>query len=262
MDYFGETIGLYKCLNCGHGHHDHFYLKSQISDVYKLDYAEDYLSSEKTLFQQRQIQYSLDVELLLKNLKFGAVRVLDYGCSSGGYLDAMPAEWEKSGFEVNSFHIKYLRKYKKYITVYDDLRLINDQYDVITMRGVIEHIQDHAELIEFLKRHLAPGGFLYISATPDFSSVCSALYKNQWSQVACPEHVHQFSSTSLSLLLARAGLIMRALYHPYMDTPYAEWIQDKQYFINNFIKIREDSSIEIDAMHAFAGNMMSVLYES
>jgi SAM-dependent methyltransferase len=260
-DFFGEPVCLFKCLNCGHGMHDRQYTAAQFSEIYRADYAADYLVKENALYQQRQVQYALDVELLLECRKFGSVRVLDYGCSSGGYLDAMPSEWDKSGFEVNPYHIKYVRENKTHITVFDNVAEIDCQFDLITMRGVIEHIPDHTELITFLGRHLAPDGAVFITATPDISSVCATLYKGKWSQVVCPEHIHQFSSTSLSILLARAGLVLRSLNHPYIETPYADWEKDKLCFSNNFLMLSHDSNADIAPIHAFAGNMISALYE-
>jgi 2-polyprenyl-3-methyl-5-hydroxy-6-metoxy-1,4-benzoquinol methylase len=260
-DFFGAPTWLYKCINCGHGSHDRQYTTQQFNEIYRADYAADYLVKEKALYQKRQVQYSQDIELLLTCRKFSAVRVLDYGCSSGGYLDAMPAEWEKAGYEVNPFHIDHLRENKKHIAVFDRVDAIDRQFDLITMRGVIEHIPDHTELIAFLGSHLVPSGSVFITATPDISSVCATLYKSQWNQVVCPEHIHQFSSTSLSILLAKAGLVLRSLNHPYMDTPYANWRQDKEQFAENFRHLNQCSEAAITPKHAFAGNMISALYE-
>lgn len=173
----------------------------------------------------------------------------------------MPSKWDKSGFEVNQYHVKYIRENKKHITVFDNVAEIDRQFDLITLRGVIEHIPDHTELITFIRRHLAVGGAVFISATPDISSVCATLYKSKWNQVVCPEHIHQFSSTSLSILLAHAGLVLRSLNHPYMGTPYADWEKDKLCFSNNFLMLQNDPNAEIAPLHAFAGNMISSFYE-
>ena len=260
-DFFGDAVSLYKCINCGHGSHDRQYTPEQFSEIYRADYAAEYLVKEKALYQQRQLQYGLDVGHLLTCRSFDSVSVLDYGCSSGGYLDAMPGQWQKWGFEVNPFHIQFIRENKKHITVFDKVESIERQFDVITLRGVIEHIPDHTELIEFLDKHLAPDGSVFITATPDSSSVSATLYKSQWNQVVCPEHIHQFSATSLSLLLARAGLVLRSLSHPYMDTPYANWAKDKQQFADNFRALQKDTGAAIQPTHAFPGNMITALYE-
>ena len=257
-DFFGDYVFLYKCINCGHGSHKHKYTSAQFAEIYKADYASDYLVKEKALYNQRQVQYKLDIDLLMNNRNFSAIKVLDYGCSSGGYLDAMPIDWKKSGFEVNPFHIKYLGENKKNITVFDNIELIDCKFDLITMRGVIEHIPVHSELIAFLKNHLTPGGVLFITATPDFSSACASLYKSKWNQVICPEHIHQFSSSSLSILLARAGLVLQSLNHSYIDTPYAEWDKDKAHFLNNFMKI-DSKGISPKATNKFSTFTMNSL---
>jgi 2-polyprenyl-3-methyl-5-hydroxy-6-metoxy-1,4-benzoquinol methylase len=260
-DSYGEIVCLFKCINCGHGSHDRQYTAAQLTEIYQADYATDYLVKENASFKQRQVQYALDVKLLLECRKFGPIKVLDYGCSSGGYLDAMPSNWDKSGFEVNPNHIKYLRENKTHITVYKSVSALDRQFDLITMRGVIEHIPDHTELITFLVQHLVRGGAVFITATPDFQSVCATLYKSRWNQVVCPEHIQQFSSTSLSILLARAGLVLCSLNHPYMGTPYAEWDKDKLCFADNFLVLQKDPNSDIAPKHAFTGNMISALYE-
>lgn len=38
-DFFGETVCLFKCINCGHGMHDRQYSAAQFSEIYRADYA-------------------------------------------------------------------------------------------------------------------------------------------------------------------------------------------------------------------------------
>lgn len=261
QDFFGQETTLYKCINCGHGFHGNLYSEAQFQDMYKSQYAEDYISVQSESFQQRQIQYQQDVDLLLANEKFESPRVLDFGCSSGLYLQAMPDHWDKSGFEVNPIHLAHLQKNHKQIKVYSELSLIQGKFDLITLRGVIEHLPDHSQLLGFIDKHLAPGGCIYISATPDFSSPCATLYKNQWNQLFCPEHIHQFTPASLSILLARCGLAMRGLHHPYLSTPYADWQKDSRLFLNAFKKSSDLQPQKI-SKHAFCGNMMSAIFRT
>ena len=263
-DYFSETVSLFKCINCGHGFYSKPYTTEQLKELYQESYAENYLNQDITLNKQRHLQYSLDVELLLKISKLdkdSKIKVLDYGCSSGSYLDAMPALWSKSGFEVNPFHINYLRTNKPNIEVFNDLECIDGGLDLVTMRGVIEHIPVYGEVIDFLNKRLKLGATLFISATPDFSSVCASLYKEHWNQVCCPVHIHQFTATSLSLLFAQAGFVLEALHHPYQDTPYADWVNDSNDFIFNFKNSSNQAESSPKRMrHAFPGNMMSLLF--
>ena len=172
----------------------------------------------------------------------------------------MPAKWDKVGCEVNPFHIDYLATKKTNIRVFSSLDLINESFDLITMRGVIEHIPTHAQVIDFFNKHLQLGGSLYICATPDFSSICASLYKEECNQICCPVHINQFSVASLSTLLINAGLALRSLSHPYEDTPYANWPQDGQDFIDYFHNSDTQNISSLAKKHAFPGNMMSALY--
>jgi SAM-dependent methyltransferase len=257
-DFFGEIVSVYKCINCGHGAYNNIYTEEQFSEIYRENYADNYLLEEGVLYEQRQIQYKLDVSLLLANRTFKDVRVLDYGCSSGAYLDAMPETWIKTGYEVNPYHINYLKN-KGNIQVFNSLEDIDGSFDLITLRGVIEHIPDHSKLVNLLSHHLAPGGAVYITATPDFSSTCAVIYKSQWNQVSCPEHIHCFTPASLSILLLRAGMALHSLNHPYIDTPYANWSSDKNKFFNNYHNLQNYHGAV--TAHAFPGNMISALYE-
>lgn len=255
-DFFGHDIQLAKCLNCGHGFHAHAYVSEQFDKMYAAQYARDYLTNETESFQQRQIQYSQDIDLLLESETTRPHRVLDFGCSSGFYLQAMPSEWKKSGLEVNPVHVAHLREKFPSFSIYSDLEDVKETFDLITLRGVIEHIPDHSTLIGFIREHLETDGLLYISATPDFSSACAALYHESWNQISCPEHIHQFTSASLCLLLARAGLVLRSLHHPYLGTPYANWEKDSRCFLD-----AAAGNASINGRHASCGNMMSAIFK-
>ena len=206
----------------------------------------------------------------MQDLKFfrgsiqGDLKVLDLGCSSGEYLDAMPSTWIKFGYEVNPELIKHLVSNRPEYRIINSLSATDEKFDLITLRGVIEHIPDHHELLEFLNRNLLIGGKLFISATPDFNSPCAMLYAENWNQIVAPEHIHQFTPASLQVLLKRAGLVMKALEHPYMGTPYENWTQNKSAFMTNVALIDNpllEKSENDSFRHPFPGNMMSVIFE-
>ena len=139
---------------------------------------------------------------------------------------------------------------------------IEDKYDLVTMRGGIEHVGDHRNLISFLDRQLKIGGHLYICATPDFASPGAIIYKEYWGQIASPEHIHQFTPASLQILLSKANLVMKELHHPYIGTPYENWESDKLVFLENLeLENSTKSSSAERFKHAFPGNMMSVIFE-
>lgn len=235
---------------------------SQFNSIYGVDYAADYLDSTDTHLQRRAL-YVLDLNVLIEFVS-KEISVMDYGCSSGEYLDAMPETWIKSGYEVNKELTSILKSTRAKYSIFGEVSEIEGCFDLITMRGVIEHIPDHKNLIEFLNEQLKIGGLLYISATPDFSSPCAVQYKSNWGQIVAPEHIHQFTPASLQILLSASGLVMKALYHPYLGTPYENWESDsKLYLYNNVHEKKSDfSSKESDPYrHPFPGNMMSIVFQ-
>jgi 2-polyprenyl-3-methyl-5-hydroxy-6-metoxy-1,4-benzoquinol methylase len=261
LDFFGNPVALYKCIRCGHGSHDFEYSVNDFKNLYREAYAASYIESSDEIYLKRQIQYKLDVKYLTQFHDANKLpRVLDYGCSSGNFLDAMPVDWIKVGYEVNPSHIAHIKLNKPSIKIFDQISNIDGKFDLIVMRGVIEHIQNHNNLIDFLFEKIVVGGGLFISATPDFSSFPASFYKDGWSQVKCPEHIHQFTSTSLTFLLAKAGLVLKCLAHPYVETPYANWEKDSRSFLSNVTK--EDAHEYLsETSHAFPGNMMTAYFE-
>ncbi len=260
-DIFGKNVNIYKCINCGHGFHKEKYSENQYKNIYAKDYAKSYIGSKiDKAFNLRLKQYRQDTHNLLRIIKNKKLSVLDYGCSTGNYLSTMPNGWSKHGFEINKTEIEYIKKNKKNIKIYEDVSKINKKFDIITMRGVIEHIQDHKNLLYFLKNRIKKNGFLYISATPDFSSPAATLYQNYWNQTICPQHIHQFSTSSLSLMLAKSGLVMLDMQHRYYETPYASWKLDKNIFLKNFELIKKGQKPK-NTSHAFPGTMISALFQ-
>lgn len=259
-DLFSGTIKIYKCRDCGHGSYQKKFSSQQFNSIYQVEYAQDYLDMSEP-HELRKVQYKLDLELLGKLID-GDLNVLDIGCSSGGFLDAMPGNWTKNGQEVNPELIKHLTLARPEYKVFRELSEIRGEFDLITMRGVIEHIEEHSALISFLSGHLKPSGHLYICATPDFTSPAAIIYKQHWGQIVTPEHIHQFTPASLQILLSQAKLVLKELHHPYLGTPYENWGKDKRFFLEN-LEIEKSALISSvnQFTHAFPGNMMSVIFE-
>jgi SAM-dependent methyltransferase len=261
-DIFNNEVEIMKCKNCGHGSYHHAWTQSDFDEIYGSEYARDYLDLTETHNQRRE-QYVQDLALLQDFLP-QKLRVLDFGCSSGEYLDSMPDNWEKSGFEVNPKLVFILKSTRPRYSIYNKVNEIEGEFNLITLRGVIEHIPEHTSLTELIKKRLQAGGLLYISATPDFSSPCATEYKDGWGQIVAPEHIHQFTPASLQILLSTCGLVMKSLYHPYMGTPYENWKSDSQLYLSNIrgsLPFGHSTKAVKPQKHPFPGNMMSAIFE-
>lgn len=249
----GNKVKLFKCISCGHGFYPHS--KIELLPLYDEDYSKDYLDTKSKTFMQRHIQYLKDVELLLKMVNSKRnLKVLDIGCSQGLFLKSMPNNWNKYGLEVNPTYHKILENSK--IGIFSNYKDIKMKFDLITMRGVIEHIADHKELIAFLKTHIKSGGGLFISSTPDFNSPASVILGKYWSQIQFPEHIHQFTSASLQILLLKANLVLREIHYPYLDTAYSNFKVDKKKMLDT----KKKKLTEKNTKFPFPGNMISAYF--
>jgi hypothetical protein len=94
-DLFDRKVLLMKCKNCGHGSYRNTWTQSHFDQIYWDEYAKDYLDFTDT-HNQRRLQYVQDL-ILLKEFLPENLKILDFGCSSGEYLDSMPDSRDKSG---------------------------------------------------------------------------------------------------------------------------------------------------------------------
>lgn len=259
---------IYKCTFCGHGfYHPGVKSKKDLLEYYNEEYAKSYNPEiENEEFMLRKQQYAKDVNMLSKFFNRLDIKVLDFGCSTGQFLLQMPEEWDKSGYEINKFEIDFIRKNYPKLKVFDSLDNLKtlkenkEKFDLVTFRGVIEHFFDFDEIFTLLSSLVNKSGNVFVCATPDFNSPCAQLYKSKWNQIVTPIHYHQFTSASLSLLFAKYGFSLKSLRHPYLDTPYENFAEDSRKYLKNVKNVIDGKEVE-ETIHAFPGNMMSMMFE-
>jgi len=122
---------------------------------------------------------------------------LDYGCGVGAFVDFL----EESGFD-------HVVGYDHFIEAYQDRRVLEEEYDVVTSYDVIEHVDDPQDFLRMLAKLSRPGGLVVIG-TPnaDYLSVCGGKADVELSQ---PYHRHILSERALLDLAAKQAL--RALH--------------------------------------------------
>jgi SAM-dependent methyltransferase len=112
--------------------------------------------------------------------------LLDVGCGSGDWLVAMQARgWRVEGIDFDQ--------------AYPD-----NQFDVITMHHVIEHLPDPIHTLKECLRILKPGGQLVLF-TPNCISLSHRLFKASWRGLEPPRHIHIFSPSAMVSLLKQTG---------------------------------------------------------
>ncbi len=142
--------------------------------------------------------------------------VLDIGCSIGRLLNAFRSVDHTdpsalTGIDIDpSAKSNALPDLGERIIIDDFLRYpFEQQFDVITMRFVVEHLLDPMAYLEKVVEVLKPGGILFISV-PDIDSRQSRLLSDKWKLINDPAqkigHLRWFNRRSIDFLAARLGL--------------------------------------------------------
>lgn len=143
-----------------------------------------------------------------------AKRVLDFGCGSGGFLDRL------SGSGVQLFGVDRFAREKPEVR-WARLPVAEIErhapYDWITLGHVLEHLDAPALVLRRLAAVLAPGGGLWL-ATPNADSVLIRAAGDLARDIDYPRHRQIFSRRGLETLAVRAGLDIRFLPSPAINT--------------------------------------------
>lgn len=252
-----------KCYACGYVVASPLPSQAELDELYGADhFRSSYHPQEaenEQLFEQRQVQYVQDRDLLLEFMSGG--RLLDFGCGNGHFLGVFSAHFRKYGYELNRVTTDYLHAHADF-SVVDTLTALegfeDGYFDGVMMRGVIEHLIDPEAAVSLLSRKLKADGVLFICATPNADSPCALVYGAQWNQFTPPYHLHFFSPRTLGLLAARHDLALIECRFPYLGTPYESEQSDSGCFVRDAQSFLDGGSVE--SSPPFPGTMMSLVF--
>jgi len=201
-----------------------------ISDYYK---SEDYIShtdSKKSLFDkvyQAVKNITLKRKLkLINSFNTKSKKVLDVGAGTGDFLKVCKTNsWEIFGSEPDSGARNIA--VKKGVNLEKDLsKFQNQQFDVITLWHVLEHVENLQEYITTLKSLLTENGRLII-AVPNFKSYDAIKYKEFWAAFDAPRHLWHFSKTSISKLFSYENMKVEKILPMKFDAYYVTLLSEK-----------------------------------
>jgi len=215
------------------------------------------------LMELRKRQYELDREFLQRYIAEG--RVLDVGCGEGRFLAALSDGFDKHGLELDPESVAFARANVPFGERIVQWRLGEDgfapaQFDLVIMRGVIEHLPDPRGAMQRVGELLKPGGYFFITATPNVDSFCAEVYREKWNQFQPAEHLYYFSVRTLARLCAAFALELAAKDYPYLETPYADVVNDHLTVLRDFEMIQSGRRDQVGKSPAFWGTMMTVLF--
>lgn len=153
--------------------------------------------------------------------------ILDFGCGSGEFLNALQkANWNITGVEPSELARKKATVLNG-TTIYSALDEIQGKaFDSITAWHVIEHVPFPLQTIQQLKSHLKKSGTIFI-AVPNYQSPDATNYKNYWAGYDVPRHLWHFSKQSMQTLLEKSGLEVVKIIPMRLDAYYVSLLSEK-----------------------------------
>jgi SAM-dependent methyltransferase len=131
-------------------------------------------------------------------------RLLDVGCATGDFLMVAKDIYTVEGLELSGWSVKIARQAGLTIHERTLAQMTNDgHYDIITLWGVIEHLDNPVREVRNLHRLLRPGGLVALW-TGDICSVPSRLLGRRWWYIQ-GQHIQLFSRHSLRKLFTDNG---------------------------------------------------------
>lgn len=149
-------------------------------------------------------------------------KLLDFGCGSGGAMQTMKQKgWGVTGidFDEDAIAIAEQKGLDVYVGDLSSHQFSEEEFDIIMMNHVIEHVPDPTELLRECKRILKCGG-LIVALTPNADSRGHSYYKNNWRGLETPHHLQVFTVKSLALMAQDIGFSEIRCFSSIQGGPY------------------------------------------
>ena len=158
-------------------------------------------------FFMRNRRKVLDLTLRhLPKAKLGS-SLLDLGCGNGYFLSyARNAGWDVVGVDLDPKAVSVATQNGLDVRLgsIDIIDSSKEQFDVITLSHVIEHVHQPIDVLNACYKLLKPGGFLWIE-TPNIESEGHRIFGRYWRGLEPPRHLVLFTYKSLLNTLTKVG---------------------------------------------------------
>lgn len=199
-----ETASVVACVHCGLQYINPRFRFDDTVMAYTEAMEERYFAAT---YAARQQTYGAFVRRLPHWLGRDVHHLLDVGCGDGVLLEAADSAGITCvGVEQSrTLQQRLQEKYQGRIIIGEAVETLPaNQFDVITLLNVIEHVTAPHELLALLWTKLSPGGILFVH-TPNAGGLPARWQSAQWSQIEPLGHLYYFSAQTLGMLLQKNG---------------------------------------------------------
>jgi SAM-dependent methyltransferase len=231
-DYFftQEEFSITKCTDCN------FVFTNPIPDNLGKYYdTPEYLSHNTGANGAMGVLYSKLRNINIKR-KFKLVTrynstgsFIDIGCGTGELLNYFKKhKWSVSGIEPNNTARTFASKNYN-IKVWNEEKLKEletNSFDVISMWHVLEHVPELHDRLSQVGKLLKKGGTIFI-ALPNINSPDAKKYKEFWSALDVPRHLHHFTQATFEKLISFHNMKLIHAEPMKFDSYYVSMLSEK-----------------------------------
>jgi 2-polyprenyl-3-methyl-5-hydroxy-6-metoxy-1,4-benzoquinol methylase len=137
----------------------------------------------------------------------GPGRLLELGCASGQFLEAMATRgWEVRGIEPSAAAAAHARARGLEVANVQVEKASDPEgrFDLIAAWMVLEHLHHPVRVLARLREWVAPSGWLVLSV-PNAASLERKIFGRNWYALQLPRHLYHYEPSTLTQLLAGGG---------------------------------------------------------
>ncbi len=199
----------------------------------ELLYGERYFETRLSNDPKRLAQFRAEGEVIRRYVRSGCA--MDIGCSTGEFYEAIDWQGERYGMEIS--------EYARNIAIGNGVRFDrdifseSDFFDLVILRGTIQHLDEPFLFIKHAHRALRRGGHIVFLATPNTNSPFYRL-KKTLPFIDPARNFYVPDDVGLAQTLTNFGFDVRETRYPYLRTPYARPLHDHWRFLRNLVAPR------------------------
>ncbi len=191
-----------RCKQCGLMYSNPRVLSQEIEKNYRLIQDDTYLQEK----EGRVLTFIRSLEELEKVKKGG--KLLEIGCYTGFFLDlARQRGWDTQGVELSAWaarHATDTLKLKVFQGTLSEARMPGEQFDVVVLWDVIEHMTDPLHELREINRVLKKDGVVVL--TTIFMDTLPALLTREKYPFLMTMHLYYFTRKTMGKMMEKAGL--------------------------------------------------------
>jgi predicted SAM-dependent methyltransferase len=150
--------------------------------------------------------------------------LLDIGCGTGDFLEScLQDNWQCTGVEPG-VQPRELAKAKG-IKAFERLDQVKEQYQLITMWHVLEHVPDLNQTLSSIYNLLDQNGTLLI-AVPNHLSYDAVYYKEHWAGYDVPRHLWHFNQQTMERILQNNNFELKQILPMKLASDYVSLLSE------------------------------------